>query len=449
MPWWLKRKNLPQRLNGTKKHKEKVKVKIFHILLNINFIMNNLKNINSEELLLGYMMINKHCCAYAVNNMKENYFYSQTNKKVFSIMTDMFEKQIPVTINSVSDYLLAENLLNKIGGKFFLVSLAEKTDVDIDFMAEIKTIKDRWIARQLVKLSESTIADCQEEHYSPEILIEIIERKIAELSNYITKTNFVKVKDTMLDTVEHIEELSKNCDSLYANFFDKFKGGNLVVLASHSIDATRDFAMKIIGDITDKNEEDVAIFSMAKTMRQLNLNLLSSYFKIEKKKLKTGNLSDENWKQFCKAGNLLKNLSITYDCTKHLTPTKLRAKCLKLKTKFPDLKMVVIDYLQLLSYNLNNSEKEMEYISKSLKKNAKELDLTFITLSTLKPPSDKTNQPKLSELGIIEKSADIVMLLHNPENAKSNSQGETPAKINIAKNKNGKTKTIKLKYTKT
>ena len=105
--------------------------------------MNNLKNINSEELLLGYMLIDKYCWAYAVNDVKEDYFYSQTNKKVFAIMTAMFENQIPVTTDSVSDFMLAENSLNKIGGKFFLVSLAEKTDNDVEQVFQHRQPVDR------------------------------------------------------------------------------------------------------------------------------------------------------------------------------------------------------------------------------------------------------------------------------------------------------------------
>ncbi len=382
------------------------------------------------------MLLNERSRANSIISLKDKYFYSATHQTIFSAMASMFEKQLPIDINSVTTFLTGQNSLEEIGGEKFLSQLTENISNPNSYDFYIKIIEEKWIARELIKISESTIVECQKGKLSSLFLFDNVERNILNLAEATTKINFVKMKDTMLDTIEYIENLSKNQEKNSNNYFDNFWGGELIVVASYSTTANRDFALKLVAAIGIKTEKEIAVFSMDKTPRELNINILSAYFKIEKDKLNTGNLSEKEWEDFFKAATILKKMPIIYDCSKELTPSELRAKCKYLKGKRRELKLIVIDNFQLLNIKPENSEDEIAYISKSLKMLAMELDVTVIALSTLESVTEKSSRPELKELGVIEKNADVVMLLHQPKE-------EEISELIIAKHFNSPTEIIR------
>ncbi len=422
-------------------------------------------NIPAEKSVLGSMMLDERAVAEAVNVLKEKSFYVPAHRLIFSAITSLFEAQKPIDIISVATSLQTQSLLEKIGGAEYLTQLSESvpTTANIEYYARI--VQDKCLVRELILASQNIVADCYRGELETKELLGNAEKKVFDIAQSGTKGDFAKISDMMLDTIEYLEELSKKSGSVTGvdtgfaqlnDFTTGLHGGELIIIAARPAMGKTAFALNLAENVAIKDNRAVAVFSMEMTARQLLLRILSSHAGVEGQKLRRGDLSQRDWTAFMQAGTVFKKAKIFIDASPQLTPLDVRARCRRLKADNPDLGLVIIDYIQLMDANtrgVDGRQQEVAYISRSLKAMAMELNLPVVALSQLNRESEKGKEkgarPQLSQLresGAIEQDADVVMLLYRPAYYSEDKKFADYAEVILAKQRNGPTGTVKLKF---
>jgi len=422
-------------------------------------------NVSAEKSVLGSMMLDERAVAHAVNVLKENSFYTPAHRTIFAAISSLFEQQKPIDIVSVATFLQGQNSLDKIGGEEYLALLTEVVPTTANIEHYSKLVQDKWLVRQLIMASQGIVADCYRGEMETSDLLETAEKKIFDIDQSRVRGDFDKISNMMMDTIEYLEELSKKkgnvtgVDTGFSELNDYttgLHGGELIIIAARPAMGKTALVLNLAENVAIKDNRAVAIFSMEMTARQLILRILSSHAGVEGQKLRRGALSEVDWTRFMQAGTILKKAEIFIDASPQLTPLELRARCRRLKADNPNLGLVIIDYIQLMDANvrgIDSRQQEIAYISRSLKAMALELDLPVVALSQLNRESEKGREkgarPQLSQLresGAIEQDADVVLLLYRPAYYTDDEKYENYAELILAKQRNGPTGTIRLKF---
>ena len=331
------------------------------------------------------------------------------------------------------------------------------------------------VYRQLINASHE-IADTAYNPKDIEVqeLIDKSEKKIFEIAEQVSrgKQDVINVKDIVKDVSNKVHEMqeSTGVTGLETGFSDLDKmtsglqNGDLIIIAGRPSMGKTAFSMNIIENvaITNKDPKPVAVFSLEMPTEQLVLRMISSFGHIDGKKLRDS-MSETDWNSFNHALLALEKSNILIDETPSITPTEIRAKCRRLKRQYPDLGVIMVDYLQLMTVHgkSENRVQEISEISRSLKALAKEINVPVIALSQLnrgvesRPKAGKGRMPQMSDLresGSIEQDADIIGFIYRDEqyhdDSYSNPEEIGKANLQIAKHRNGATGRIDLAFIK-
>ena len=416
------------------------------------------QNVEAEQAVLGAMLLSRDAIIDASEIINEEDFYKESHKKIYNIIMDMFEKNIPVDIVTIVDELRRIELLEAVGGLDYITNLSSSvvTIANVSYYAKI--IKEKAILRRLIEAS-SSIIEISYQGENVESILDTAEQKIFDIAQGRNTTNFFPIKNVLMDTFYKIDELYKNKGQLTgipSGFPDLdlktsgFQPSDFILVAARPSMGKTSFALNIAQNAAVSTERPVAIFSLEMSKEQLVNRLICSTANIDSQKMRTGNLEDDDWEKLAAAMAPLSKAPIYIDDTPGISVMDIRAKCRRLKLE-KGLGMVLIDYLQLMQGRgrIENRQQEVSEISRSLKGLARELDVPIITLSQLSraPEARSDHRPVLSDLresGAIEQDADIVMFLYRDDYYNKDSEKKNIAEVIIAKHRNGPTGTIEL-----
>ena len=193
------------------------------------------------------------------------------------------------------------------------------------------------------------------------------------------------------------------------------------------------------------------IFSLEMSRNEITMRLLSAEARVPLHSMRTGQMSEDDWTRLARRMSEVVDAPLFIDDSPNMSMMEIRAKCRRLKQRH-DLKLVIIDYLQLMSSprRVENRQQEVSEMSRSLKLLAKEIEVPVIAISQLSraPEQRPDKRPIISDLresGAIEQDSDVVMFLYRPEYYKSD---ERPgiAEVILAKHRNGPTGMVELKF---
>ena len=222
-------------------------------------------------------------------------------------------------------------------------------------------------------------------------------------------------------------------------------------------------SMNIVEHVAIHNSIPVAVFSLEMPTEQLVIRMISSFGRIDSTKLRDGDLTEVDWNSLNHTVRAFQENTILIDETPSITPTEIRAKCRRLKRQYPDLGLVMVDYLQLMTVHgrTENRVQEISEISRSLKSLAKEINVPVIAISQLnravesRTKTGKGRMPQMADLresGSIEQDADIIGFIYRDElyhdDVYTDPQEEGKADLRISKHRNGPTGNIKLAFIK-
>jgi len=415
----------------------------------------------AEQAVLSSMLFDRDAVISAYAQLKKDDFYYPANQVIFEVMVDLLGSNMNVDIITVKNQLAAKSLLEAVGGMEYLTNLASGyfTAAYIEQYSAI--VKEKAILRRLIKASSDIGALCYRGEKPLEHILASAQKNIIDISQNINTGDFSQMKEILETSLEKIEEIYASGNSVSgveSGFSDLdymttgFKASDLVLIAARPSMGKTAFALNIAQYVGVKRNIPVAIFSLEMSKEQLASRMLCCQASVDSNKLRSGNLSDDDWGKLLEALEPLRKAPIYIDDTAGLSPMEVRAKCRRLKLE-KGLGLIVIDYLQLMSGSgrTDSRQQEISDISRSLKAIAKEMDVPVIALSQLSRACElrKDHRPMLSDLresGAIEQDADIVTFLYRDEKYDEFTEDKGVAEVIIAKQRNGPTGTVRLRW---
>ena len=428
-----------------------------------------------EEAVLGAIMLEKNAFDTIVEILKPECFYLEAHQRIFKAMQGLAHKSQPIDILTVVEELRSKEELEMVGGPYYVTKLTNAVVSSANVEAHSKIILQKFIQRELIRISGEIIGDAYEDSMDVFDLLDDAETKLFEITNNHLRKNFDPISSVLVNTIKRIQDLrNKNEDitgvpSGYSSL-DRITYGwqntDLIILAARPSVGKTAFALNLARNaaLHGSKPTPVAMFSLEMSAGQLVQRILAAESEIWLEKIARGKLEEHEMKQLYARGiQRLSQAPIYIDDTPALNIFELRASSRRLKNKY-NIGLIIIDYLQLMSgtgENRNsNREQEISNISRNLKALSKELNVPIIALSQLSREVEKRSagkdgakMPQLSDLresGAIEQDADLVMFMYRPEyyDITTNEMGDSnrgETLIRIAKHRNGMLDTIKLR----
>lgn len=419
------------------------------------------QSIEAEQAVLGSLLVATDAISRVVDVLEPDYFYRKSHQVIYAAILDLFDKNEPIDIVTVSQYLKDEGKLDLVGGRQYIADLAMSiaTTANIEYYA--RSVNEKALLRNLIKAGTEIVAGCYEET-DADVAIDNAEHMIFSLAQRRNLAQLVHIGDIVESSFAKIEERYENRDSLAgvtSGFYDLdaltsgFQPSDLIIVAARPSMGKTAFCLNIGQAIALEKKLPVAIFSLEMSKEQLVQRMLCSEAAIDANRLRTGLLHNNDWNRLAMAMGKLGEAPIFIDDSAMVSALDIRAKARRLKAEHKDLGLIVIDYIQLMQgrKQTDNRVQEVSEISRSLKTLARELNVPVIALSQLSRAVEQrqNKRPMLSDLresGSIEQDADIVMFIYRDEYYNPESEQKGEAEIIIAKQRNGPTGTVDLLF---
>lgn len=419
-------------------------------------------NDDAEKSVLGSILLDKDAFYEVLEILRPDDFYSEMHREIYSAAIELYRKSQPIDILTVSEELKKRKSLEMVGGRAYIALLSTVVPSTSNAGQYAKIIAEKAVLRSLIGTASDIIEKGYQEKMESAEVLDFAERGIFEIAQSRQTKDFQLIKDVLWSNIAKIDEMSKlegNITGLTTGFIDLdartsgLQKSDLIMLAARPSMGKTAFALNIAQHAAIKSKAKVLIFSLEMSRDQLGQRMLSMESRIEMQKLKTGSLERKDWDQIHIALDTLSKTSIYIDDTPGITAMEIKNKCRRLKAE-KGLDLVVIDYLQLMSFEgrAESRQQEITAISRFLKQLAREMECPVLVLSQLSraPEQRADHRPILSDLresGSIEQDADIVMFLYrdeyyNPETTEKPNLCE----VNIAKQRSGPTGSIELTW---
>jgi replicative DNA helicase len=415
----------------------------------------------AEQSVLGSVLQKEGVLARILDFLSGEDFYFASHKTIFKAMVALFDKNEPLDLITVSNYLKKENSLEEAGGAAFLASLTDLVPLASNVVYYAKIVREKSILRQLISTTTDIAGRCYEEQDDIENLLDEVEQTVFEISRDQSGQNFEPLNRIITDTFERITVLAERKELITGvptgfEQFDKMTAGlqpsDLIIIAGRPSMGKTALAMNIVQNTALQYKTPVAVFSLEMSKTQLGLRLLCSQSRVDSHDLRTGFIKDHDWPKLTRAAGDLSDAKIFIDDTPALSVLEMRAKSRRLKAEH-DIGLVVVDYLQLMRGRADSREQEISEISRSLKAMAKELSMPVIALSQLNRglESRTDKRPQLADLresGAIEQDADVICFIYRDEvyNKSEDNPKKGIAELIIGKQRNGPTGTVELAF---
>ena len=419
-------------------------------------------SVEAEQSVIGSMLIDREAIVVAAGILHGEDFYGKQYGIVFEAMTELNDEGRPVDIVTLQDRLREKDVPPEISSLEFVRDLitAVPTSANVRYYAEI--VAEKATLRRLIRLNEEIANICYAGKDSLEVILENTEKKIFELIQKRNSSDYVPIREVVLNAMDKIEAASRNkgvVTGIPTGFIDLdyrtagMQPSDLILVAARPSMGKTALVLNIAQHVAFKQRVTVAIFSLEMSKEQLVNRLFSLESKVDSQHIRTGNLSDSEWEKLIESAGIIGRSQLIIDDTPGISISELRSKCRKYKLEH-DLKLVIIDYLQLMSGSSGRNDsrqQEISDISRSLKALARELSVPVIALSQLSRAVEQRpdHRPMLSDLresGAIEQDADVVMFIYRDDYYNKDTELKGVAEIIIAKQRNGPIGTVNLAW---
>ncbi len=442
--------------------------------------MNNMPySIEAEESLLGAMLQNPQAISIALSKINSKDFYSEKNRLLYESIIEMQNSNIEVNPETALRYLKENGLFEKLfqNDEAYLMRIIDGTPFYqnskyySEIIAEKSLLRDLIFAAQDIQKSAYEAKDAETKEVA-----DFAEKKIFEVTQRRLDNDFIHIRDLLYEALESIDKRKKNKSAVTGvpsgfTGLDKvthgFQPSDLIILAARPSVGKTSFALNIVEHVMTNVETmnfGIGFFSLEMSRMQLVERLISSKARINLSRVRSGDLERQELTKLGQTFNSLSHANLLIDDSSQLTIMEIRGKARQMKYKFAemskaskrddekniDLKLIVVDYLQLIHSNIQTRrngtrEQEIADISRGLKALAKELNIPVIALAQLsRAVEQRQDKPRLSDLresGSIEQDADLVMFLHrqkpNREDEEVIDERNNQVEVILAKHRNG------------
>ena len=408
---------------------------------------------NAEQAVVGAMIMDREAIAIASDIITDDDFYGKQYGTVFAALVELNNDGKPVDVVTLQDKLREKGVSSTINSTEFIMSLvnAVPTSANVKHYADI--VAKKALLRRMIRVNEDIANKCYADQEAVEDILVEAEKKVYDVVQQRATEDIKPIRESVMEVLDAIGVASRtkgNVTGLETGFLDLdymtagLHPAELILIAARPAMGKTAFVLNIAEHIAFRLKECVAIFSLEMPREQLIQRLIALESKVDSQHIRTGELSEAEWEKVIESANTIAESKLLLDDSSNLTIGDLQSKCRKYKMDH-DLKLIIIDYLQLMSGNGKNSndrQREITEISRSLKILARELNVPVIALSQLsrKVEERPDHRPMLSDLresGAIEQDADIVMFIYRDDYYNKDSDRKGIADIIIAKQRGG------------
>jgi len=427
-------------------------------------------SLEAEQAVLGSVLIDPSCITQVLILVKPEYFYLPQHKAIFTIMQELDALGNKIDPLIVLEKLKSEKIYDEANGKKYLFQLADLVPSTENVEAYSKIIREKYYVRSLINVSKTIIDDASSSNEPADLLLESAEQKIYDIRQGRVSKGPSKIGDIIVNEVyDKLQKLSSPDKDKYKGFptgfvdLDKAITGlnrsDLVIIGARPAMGKTSLALNLARNTAMIGKKKVLFFSLEMTKEQLAQRVLSTEARVESTKMRTGNITSEEWAKLATATAILSNCELYFDDTSNMTVSEMKSRIRRLR----DVDAVFVDYLQLMKSGTRSESRvqEVSEITRNLKLMAKDLNIPVVVLAQLARSTEgrgKSHKPQLSDLresGSIEQDADIVIMLYRDEYyAGEKDDGGAPeerspineAEFIISKNRHGPTTTVKVAW---
>lgn len=417
-------------------------------------------SIEAEQSVLGAILLDPGCISTALEYIKSDSFYLRQHQQLFSLMITMFSTARSIDyITVLNEAVSAQIFDSEQSAKVYLAQLMDLVPTTANVESYCRIVQERSYLRSLIQVAHEIIDNVNEAQGDAKNLLDLAEQRIFEIRQGRDSMGLTRINDVIIQAYDQLQKLSSEDRNKYLGLKTGYSGldrimtglnkSDLILIAARPAMGKTSFALNMATNVAKLSGKQVAIFSLEMSKEQLVSRMLSSEAKISSHNLRMGTLTTDEWVRLASAAEILSQTEIYLDDIPSASVADMKAKLRRL----PNLGLVVIDYLQLMSTGRRdgNRVQEISEITRNLKIMAKELDVPVITLSQLSrsPDSRTDHRPMLSDLresGSIEQDADIVMFLYRDAYYNQESEEQNVAECIVAKNRHGETDTVRMHW---
>jgi replicative DNA helicase len=422
------------------------------------------QHLEAEFSVLGGLMLDSEAFDQVADIIQAADFYNPAHKLIYETILELHQKAQPIDLVTVTNSLVAKNLLDQIGGSQYLLSLLEKVVSAANIDSHAKIIKEKSLLRKLIHTSTGLIEKTfSNEFENAASLIDYAEAEILKVGEETSGGGLISPTEIVQASIKKIEELYQrkaDVTGVPTGFAELDKmtsglhAGELIIIAARPSMGKTAFSLNVAGHMALRAKKSVAYFSVEMGKESLMMRLLAGESKISMGELRNGRIQDASWPKLIQAAGTLSESKLFIDDTSGISPFEIRARCRRLKAQH-GLDCIMIDYMQIMQFKekkVDNREREISEISRNLKSIAKELGVPVIALAQLNRGVEgrSDRRPMLSDLresGSIEQDADVIMMLYRDDYYdKDDAEKQGHAEVIIGKQRNGPTGTVKLRF---
>ena len=415
----------------------------------------------AEDAVIASMIAERSACETALEMLSKDDFYFEQDRALFDAAAELYGKGMeidPVTMQSV---LATKNIPEAYADISFINNLLAELPTSLRIKEYCTIVKSKALLRSIIKMNQKLETECYRQELSVDEIIEATEKELTKLIRRRGVSDEVPIQQIVtevLDRIQAASEISGGITGVPTGFIDLdymtagFQRSDLILIAARPSMGKTALALNIAEHVAFRDDNTVAVFSLEMSRDQIVNRLLSLETGIKAEFLRNGNLKDSDWDAVMQGAGVISRSKLIIDDTPSISVSEFRSKCRKYKAE-KDLKLVIIDYLQLMTVgrNIESRQNEISEISRSLKAVARELEVPIVALSQLNRGVEQREdkRPMLSDLrdsGAIEQDADVVMFIYRDDYYNHDSPDRGVSEIIIAKQRNGPVGTVKLTW---
>ncbi|MFC4785926.1 replicative DNA helicase [Nocardioides sp. MAHUQ-72] len=415
----------------------------------------------AEQSVLGSMLLSKDAIADVAEVLRGADFYRPSHETIHEAILDLYSRGEPVDMVTVAAELQRRGELQRIGGAPYLHTLSANVPIaaNAGYYAEI--VREKSILRKLVDAGTKIVQIGYAGEGQIDDVVDQAQAEVYKIADKRTGEDYVPLSDIMDGVLDEIEAISNREAGLYgvptgfADLDDLTNGlhaGQMIIVAARPAMGKSTLALDFCRAASIHNNLTSAFFSLEMTRSEITMRLLSAEAKVPLNHIRNGNMNDDDWAKLARKMGEVSSAPMFIDDSPNMTMMEIRAKARRLKQRH-DLRLIVIDYLQLMSSGKKVESRQLEVseFSRQIKLLAKELEIPIIALSQLNRGAEQRadKRPMVSDLresGSIEQDADMVILLHRDDVYEKESTRPGEADVIVAKHRNGPTRDLVVAF---
>lgn len=418
-------------------------------------------NLDAEMSTLGGMLLSQEAVAEVFENVRASDFYAPKHEVIFNAILSLFGKGEPTDVIAVTDELTKQGNLLKGGGADYLHSLASYVPTAANAGYYAKIVSEKAILRRLIEAGTKIAQAGYENQGEVEDLLNMAQSEIYGVASTASGDDYVGLNESIEEAIKEIESAQRRGDDftgIPTGFIELdqmthgLHPGQLAIIAARPAVGKSTFALDIARHAAVVRKQPTIFFSLEMGRAEIAMRLMSAESAIPLQSMRKGTVSESDWSRIAATRGKINDAPLYIDDSPNMTLVEIRAKCRRLAQQV-DLKMIVIDYIQLMTSGkkVESRQQEVSEFSRALKLLAKELRVPVVALSQLNRQTEqsKDKKPELSHLresGSLEQDADVVVLLHREGIFEKDHPRAGEADLILAKQRNGPTGTVVVAF---